>query len=418
MVEYLQQVQQVNLPNQQKLQQAPRQLLVEKATQILQEDQGQGQEQGQGQGQGIPDFKNEGLSLPLPPNLHPSFHPGPQLPPPPALDQLGIGVGGGGIGGLGIGGMPPPPGGPQVMQADPDNMQELLYTHFMDKYRKWYQAKYDKPFQFPIFNRTYFDVERLWNEVMARGGSSQVCLSKSWAEIGRLFNPPKYMTNLSSIIRSIYERYLLPYEQEVSPHTAMPLSNGSEKNRRRRRTPVPRPTGPLSINMADEFISLEPPSKKQGIEGDPAGGGGSNPNTVEEGVDEYAMSIAQNQQQQRGNEDISSPGGSGAGANDRVVLGGIGGQEGDMQGSINKENETVGAQEDEDAQLRDALRAAMAHIHQLKAHHTQEMQLLQSFYQIRFEQMHGRVQALEQQLAEARFRYQEMLRQNEEAKRH
>eukprot|EP01023_Acetabularia_acetabulum_P046996 TRINITY_DN4920_c0_g2_i1.p1 TRINITY_DN4920_c0_g2~~TRINITY_DN4920_c0_g2_i1.p1 ORF type:complete len:412 (-),score=74.50 TRINITY_DN4920_c0_g2_i1:166-1401(-) len=361
----------------------------------------------QQQQQQLPDFPTDGLSLPLPPNLHPSFHGGPQLPPPPALDQLGVMGGMGGLSGLNMAAMPPPPGGPGLSQGEPDNMQELLYTHFMDKYRKWYQAKYDKPFQFPIFNRTYFDVERLWNEVMARGGSSQVCLSKSWAEIGRLFNPPKYMTNLSSIIRSIYERYLLPYEQEVSPHTAMPLSNGTEKHRRRRRAPISRP---LNINMADEFIQLEPPSKKQSIEE------GSNPNTAEEGMNATAATDEfppmHSQHQRMPNEDISSPGGSGAGANDRVLLPveGVdvskGGEGGEMVG------------DDEDAQLRDALRAAMAHIHQLKAHHSQEMQLLQSFYQIRFEQMHGRVQALEQQLTEARFRYQDMLRQIEEQKRH
>eukprot|EP01025_Chloroclados_australasicus_P069077 TRINITY_DN9684_c0_g1_i4.p1 TRINITY_DN9684_c0_g1~~TRINITY_DN9684_c0_g1_i4.p1 ORF type:complete len:410 (-),score=55.57 TRINITY_DN9684_c0_g1_i4:1371-2600(-) len=376
--------------------------------------------------QPLPDIQTEGLSLPFPPNLHAGFppHPGaglvglggpgvgmgpvPQLPPPPALDQAG------GIMGQALG----LSGGPtRSAPTDPDNMQELLYTHFMDKYRKWYANKYDKPFQFPIFNRTYFDVEKLWNEVMSRGGSSQVCLSKSWAEIGRCFNPPKYMTNLSSIIRSIYERYLLPYELEVSPHTAMPMSNGTDKSRRRRRAPTPRSqpveVASMNINLPEEFLQLQPPQKKlnEGHQG------------VELAMGEHDAGISSPQQQQEQSlqqqqGDVGSPGGSGAGANERVVLdvGGIPNQENEVQGLGTADELAV--HEDSEAQLRDALRAAMAHIHQLKAHHSQEMQLLQSFYQIRFEQMHARIQALESQLGEARFRYQDMLTQIEEAKRH
>eukprot|EP01026_Neomeris_dumetosa_P053805 TRINITY_DN4816_c0_g1_i4.p1 TRINITY_DN4816_c0_g1~~TRINITY_DN4816_c0_g1_i4.p1 ORF type:complete len:315 (-),score=56.51 TRINITY_DN4816_c0_g1_i4:346-1290(-) len=314
--------------------------------------------------------------------------------------MLGVGVGMGGGSTGDSGGMQNPLNQLGLaVNEEPDNMQELLYTHFMDKYRKWYLAKYDKPFQFPIFNRTYFDVERLWNEVMARGGSSQVCLSKAWAEIGRQFNPPKYMTNLSSIIRSLYERFLLPYELEVSPHTAMPMSNGNEKTRRRRRPTTP--TGSLMGRGSAEFMPMEPPLKKIGLE---EGVLGVNPAMPDDDLDEFGHNGATSSQQQRmGNNQINSPDGSGALGEDRIVLN-VGGKEDDTG--------------QEDAQLRDALRAATAHIHQIKAHHSQEMQLLQSFYQIRFEQMHARIQALEHQLREAQFRYQDMLRQIEEGKRH
>lgn len=72
------------------------------------------------------------------------------------------------------------------------------------------------------------DLKKLWELVYAHGGSNQVdlvvdhslktcvfkvCLKKRWASIGRCFNPPASMTNLSFHIKRIFERYLLPFEQ-------------------------------------------------------------------------------------------------------------------------------------------------------------------------------------------------------------
>ena len=51
------------------------------------------------------------------------------------------------------------------------------------------------------------DLHLMWMAV------TQVCLKKRWASIGRCFNPPSSMTNLSFHIKRIFERYLLPFEQ-------------------------------------------------------------------------------------------------------------------------------------------------------------------------------------------------------------
>eukprot|EP01024_Parvocaulis_polyphysoides_P025766 TRINITY_DN23402_c0_g2_i2.p1 TRINITY_DN23402_c0_g2~~TRINITY_DN23402_c0_g2_i2.p1 ORF type:complete len:184 (+),score=27.20 TRINITY_DN23402_c0_g2_i2:72-554(+) len=95
-----------------------------------------------------------------------------------------------------------------------ESAQQKLSSAFMKVYVEWYENFYGKPFQFPVFNKRFFDVEKLWYEVEAHGGSAQVCLSKNWAEIGRKFDPPQYVTNLSTIVKGIYERYLLEYEPD------------------------------------------------------------------------------------------------------------------------------------------------------------------------------------------------------------
>eukprot|EP01024_Parvocaulis_polyphysoides_P025765 TRINITY_DN23402_c0_g2_i1.p1 TRINITY_DN23402_c0_g2~~TRINITY_DN23402_c0_g2_i1.p1 ORF type:complete len:321 (+),score=44.82 TRINITY_DN23402_c0_g2_i1:72-965(+) len=116
-----------------------------------------------------------------------------------------------------------------------ESAQQKLSSAFMKVYVEWYENFYGKPFQFPVFNKRFFDVEKLWYEVEAHGGSAQVCLSKNWAEIGRKFDPPQYVTNLSTIVKGIYERYLLEYEQRQSPQTAMPTS--STRSTRKRKNP-------------------------------------------------------------------------------------------------------------------------------------------------------------------------------------
>eukprot|EP01024_Parvocaulis_polyphysoides_P039153 TRINITY_DN3535_c0_g6_i1.p1 TRINITY_DN3535_c0_g6~~TRINITY_DN3535_c0_g6_i1.p1 ORF type:complete len:257 (-),score=19.69 TRINITY_DN3535_c0_g6_i1:171-941(-) len=116
-----------------------------------------------------------------------------------------------------------------------NSMRQQLQTPFMKDYVKWYEATNSKPFQFPLFNRRSFDVEKLWTLVRQYGGSSKVTLQKQWAEIGRQFSPPKYMTNLSTIVKNIYERYLLDYEKIHYALTAMPGPGSTRYPRRKRK---------------------------------------------------------------------------------------------------------------------------------------------------------------------------------------
>eukprot|EP01023_Acetabularia_acetabulum_P017367 TRINITY_DN18663_c2_g1_i1.p1 TRINITY_DN18663_c2_g1~~TRINITY_DN18663_c2_g1_i1.p1 ORF type:complete len:248 (-),score=31.36 TRINITY_DN18663_c2_g1_i1:349-1092(-) len=122
--------------------------------------------------------------------------------------------------------------------AATNSMRQQLQTPFMKEYVKWYEATNSKPFQFPLFNRRSFDVEKLWTLVRQYGGSSKVTLQKQWAEIGRQFNPPQYMTNLSTIVKNIYERFLLDYEKIHYAPTAMPGPGSTRYPRRKRKRKV------------------------------------------------------------------------------------------------------------------------------------------------------------------------------------
>eukprot|EP01023_Acetabularia_acetabulum_P055657 TRINITY_DN64439_c0_g1_i1.p2 TRINITY_DN64439_c0_g1~~TRINITY_DN64439_c0_g1_i1.p2 ORF type:complete len:217 (+),score=20.25 TRINITY_DN64439_c0_g1_i1:95-745(+) len=110
-----------------------------------------------------------------------------------------------------------------------------MQTLFMRQYISWYEQTNNKPFQFPVFNHEYFDVEHLWNLVRDSGGSAKVTLQKQWAELGRQFNPPAYMTNLSTVVKSIFERYLLDYEQVNCPSGALPGPSSASVTARKRK---------------------------------------------------------------------------------------------------------------------------------------------------------------------------------------
>eukprot|EP01024_Parvocaulis_polyphysoides_P003745 TRINITY_DN1098_c0_g1_i1.p1 TRINITY_DN1098_c0_g1~~TRINITY_DN1098_c0_g1_i1.p1 ORF type:complete len:220 (+),score=21.67 TRINITY_DN1098_c0_g1_i1:102-761(+) len=110
-----------------------------------------------------------------------------------------------------------------------------MQTPFMRQYISWYEQTNNKPFQFPVFNHEYFDVEQLWNLVRNGGGSAKITLQKQWAELGRQFNPPAYMTNLSTVIKSIFERYLLDYEQVNCPTGALPGPSSASVTARKRK---------------------------------------------------------------------------------------------------------------------------------------------------------------------------------------
>eukprot|EP01025_Chloroclados_australasicus_P049609 TRINITY_DN5659_c0_g1_i5.p1 TRINITY_DN5659_c0_g1~~TRINITY_DN5659_c0_g1_i5.p1 ORF type:complete len:285 (-),score=32.56 TRINITY_DN5659_c0_g1_i5:124-978(-) len=111
------------------------------------------------------------------------------------------------------------------LQSDQDYHNQLLIkpqvSGFMQIYKQWYTMYYGCELKIPKFNKQDLSLEELWNAVMHRGGSKQTTMNKLWAEIGREFNPPDSMTNLSYHIKRIYEKYLLAYEKSISPGTAM-----------------------------------------------------------------------------------------------------------------------------------------------------------------------------------------------------
>eukprot|EP00887_Chlorella_sp_A99_P007368 scaffold2.g7368.t1 len=108
-------------------------------------------------------------------------------------------------------------------------------TPFLAELRAYYRSR-GVELQIPRFNRQALDVEKLWTLVSRQGGYDATTSGKLWATVGRAFNPPRSMTNLS-----LYERTLLAYERhqqgvEITLPTAAP-------RRRAARRPAPAASG-------------------------------------------------------------------------------------------------------------------------------------------------------------------------------
>lgn len=67
--------------------------------------------------------------------------------------------------------------------------------------------------QMPASSRLEVDLAKLFVQVLHNGGSGEVTLRKFWAMIGRTFNPPPQMTDLSFKTKNIFVSKLLPLEE-------------------------------------------------------------------------------------------------------------------------------------------------------------------------------------------------------------
>ncbi|KFM24564.1 hypothetical protein F751_2282 [Auxenochlorella protothecoides] len=64
-----------------------------------------------------------------------------------------------------------------------------------------------------MFNRGVMDVYKLFRLVIAHGGFQKVSEGKLWARIGRAFNPPQSMTDLSYQTKKVYISKLSAFEE-------------------------------------------------------------------------------------------------------------------------------------------------------------------------------------------------------------
>jgi len=104
--------------------------------------------------------------------------------------------------------------------SDPDFINDLS---------KWHRRR-NEILKIPIFNHQEFDLAKLWHAVRELGGSEKVCQMKRWASIGRLFNPPASMTNLSFHMKRLWFKYLLDYERELYQVGAMQVDESEYAN--------------------------------------------------------------------------------------------------------------------------------------------------------------------------------------------
>ncbi|PUU77665.1 PLU-1-like protein-domain-containing protein [Tuber borchii] len=89
----------------------------------------------------------------------------------------------------------------------------LNYLDQLSKYHKQHGTNLNR---FPSVDKRPLDLYRLKKAVEIRGGFSNVCKHKKWAEIGRdLGYSGKIMSSLSTSLKNSYQRYLHPYEEWV-----------------------------------------------------------------------------------------------------------------------------------------------------------------------------------------------------------
>lgn len=86
----------------------------------------------------------------------------------------------------------------------------------MDQLSKYHKQHGTNLNRFPSVDKRPLDLYRLKKAVEIRGGFSNVCKHKKWAEIGRdLGYSGKIMSSLSTSLKNSYQRYLHPYEEWV-----------------------------------------------------------------------------------------------------------------------------------------------------------------------------------------------------------
>eukprot|EP01025_Chloroclados_australasicus_P068628 TRINITY_DN9547_c0_g1_i1.p1 TRINITY_DN9547_c0_g1~~TRINITY_DN9547_c0_g1_i1.p1 ORF type:complete len:357 (-),score=23.82 TRINITY_DN9547_c0_g1_i1:330-1400(-) len=77
-------------------------------------------------------------------------------------------------------------------------------------------------FKVPVFYQQELDVEKLFKLVMDYGGSIAVNNQRAWSTIGKVLGPrDRKASSLAFQIKRLYCTYLLDYEKEVSPYTAL-----------------------------------------------------------------------------------------------------------------------------------------------------------------------------------------------------
>lgn len=153
---------------------------------------------------------------------------------------------------------------------------------FINELSKWYRSRRET-LKIPIFNHSEFDLAKLWHAVRDHGGSEKVCQMKRWAAIGRLFNPPPSMTNLSFHMKRLWSKYLLDYEREMFSSGAMltedssplrqpcrrasgNLSDASPKAQRKRQKPNGCEEPAVGILVGQPCHALETPEHNVGME--------------------------------------------------------------------------------------------------------------------------------------------------------
>ncbi|KAJ1562316.1 hypothetical protein HK096_011401 [Nowakowskiella sp. JEL0078] len=103
-------------------------------------------------------------------------------------------------------------------------------TFGMDS-QKFHQQQRTPFTRVPVLDKKPVDLFHLKKEVVSRGGYHSVTDQKKWAEVGRAIgHTSKTCTSMSSSVKSIYMKWILPYEEYIENNSTGGASSEDEED--------------------------------------------------------------------------------------------------------------------------------------------------------------------------------------------
>ncbi|KAJ2959552.1 hypothetical protein NQZ79_g4988 [Umbelopsis isabellina] len=107
------------------------------------------------------------------------------------------------------------------------------YNRFMSELRDFHKNHGTYLQAEPVLGGKKLDLLKIWNRVQEAGGFEQVTQSRTWKQVGDPFNFPVTCTNSAYVLKAVYIKYMLGYEEEkVWGRTWVPPSDALEVNQK------------------------------------------------------------------------------------------------------------------------------------------------------------------------------------------
>ncbi|CAO3659437.1 unnamed protein product [Umbelopsis ramanniana] len=107
------------------------------------------------------------------------------------------------------------------------------YNRFMGELREFHKRHGTFLQAEPVLGGKKLDLLKIWQRVQEAGGFEQVTQSRTWKQVGDPFNFPVTCTNSAYVLKAVYIKYMLGYEEEkVWGRQWVPPSDALEVNQR------------------------------------------------------------------------------------------------------------------------------------------------------------------------------------------
>ncbi|KAK9679655.1 Chromatin structure-remodeling complex protein rsc9, variant 2 [Basidiobolus ranarum] len=138
------------------------------------------------------------------------------------------------------------------------------YEEFISKLEKFHKQRGTLLQKEPVLGSRKLDLCEIYKSVLARGGYDKVTSEKGWRNLTIPLNLPPTCTNSAYMMKSVYTKYLEPYEKEIywgQPATSTQAT--PKAHTPRERTPSSPAPSKNVYNSASQFI---PEPKRQRYE--------------------------------------------------------------------------------------------------------------------------------------------------------